>query len=189
MDFAAEVPCNGRPIPRKPSTRRFPGPAGLLPVLSASEFVQLDAPKRKKNQISERIDILISSEGAIMAPPYSTPSQCYPQSQIQGSIFEESTWLTLLEQLGLSQNDSNPNNLMNFMNIDWILTKAVKLPRPYIKIPFLAAVLQETHSIVGKLGIGTYNSCANPRITLADPTGVQLLFLAMIHCSLRQYCS
>jgi len=172
------------PLPsrdKKTSKRRFPGPAGLLPSLRPNEFLHVDGVKGvggKKNPISEKIDNIISSEkGSSVAAAASKTvrqqslltQQVSSQSQSDCSLFEESTWQTLLSQLDLSTNEHSPNSFMSLMNLQWITKRAVKLQLPpCINIPFLLVMLQETNEFPVKSGL---SKTGNPNVTLVDPTG------------------
>jgi hypothetical protein len=116
--------------------RRFPGPAGLLPVMSRQETIHLSDANHPLTQKISRIisdDLYRTRNGGYDRPVNDEERELLKLSDNELKILRmnKGPWRELVKSLNL--NPSDPNGLLQLMNIKW-LRKTVIL---FLVIEFL----------------------------------------------------
>jgi hypothetical protein len=157
--------------------RRFPGPAGLLPIIPLEEVKHLsDADHPLSQHISKIIssDLLLQKQQNESSP--AAAGLISPEREIHR--INKRPWRELIRVLKLNPKD--PIGLLSLMNIRWVKRTVCRHPVT-TKIPFLALVVQEEpellglssnkRTIRGSSAKEASKKRKNPSIKLMDPTG------------------
>uniref|UniRef100_A0A667Z2Q1 Homologous recombination factor with OB-fold n=1 Tax=Myripristis murdjan TaxID=586833 RepID=A0A667Z2Q1_9TELE len=132
-----------RPAPQQPRTRRFPGPAGLLPQQPQGQSLD---------------DIVVSvpqtpAHGAVARLPNQPPS-----SQTEEDEFSGGPWAVMKAEMGLDER--NPSCFLHSYSVVMVLRKAALKQLAKNKVPNMAVLLKSI--------VHTYTDA---KAVFKDPTG------------------
>ncbi|OXA46686.1 uncharacterized protein LOC110855947 [Folsomia candida] len=163
----------------KPVNQRFPGPAGLLPVLRPDEAPLLQNPS---SDLRKQISNIISA-GVRLSKNNSSPSKwsdTVSESTLGGKKtrnlsppgrnqevykMDKRPWRELVKHLHLNPND--PDGILNKMNVDWLKNASLTIET---KIPFLALVVKEEPEVLAEKQ-ALSGKQKNPSLRLMDCSG------------------
>jgi hypothetical protein len=152
--------------------RRFPGPAGLLPIIPIDQVKHLSDAD---HPISQHFTKIISSELILEKRQSESSSRptielISPERQIHR--INKQPWRELIRVLQLNPKD--PQGVLSLMNIRWVKRIACRLPST-TRIPFLALVVREAPKLIGNPKRSSSNHISkigcSPSVKLMDPTG------------------
>ncbi|XP_021180341.2 LOW QUALITY PROTEIN: homologous recombination OB-fold protein [Fundulus heteroclitus] len=143
VSASSRLPKRPRSESHQPRTRRFPGPAGLL-------------PQQPQGQNLDEIVVSVPhtpTHGAVARPP----SQC-PSSQSDEEEFSGRAWAAMKAETGLDER--NPSCFLHTYSVVMVLRKAALKRLPRNKVPNMAVLLK---SII--------HTNADAKAVFKDPTG------------------
>uniref|UniRef100_A0A1A7XGL8 Chromosome 17 open reading frame 53 n=3 Tax=Iconisemion striatum TaxID=60296 RepID=A0A1A7XGL8_9TELE len=147
-----QLVCASNKLPKKrprseahqPRTRRFPGPAGLL-------------PQQPQGQNLDEIVVSVPqtpAHGAVARPP----SQCSSSQTEEDEFSSSGAWAAMKAEMGLDER--NPSCFLHTYSVVMVLRKAALKQLPRNKVPNMAVCLK---SIV--------HTNADAKVVFKDPTG------------------
>ncbi|XP_027729209.1 uncharacterized protein C17orf53 homolog isoform X2 [Vombatus ursinus] len=131
-------------MPTRAKTRRFPGPAGILPQQHSGknlEEIMISTPQ-------------IPTHGALAK----FQKEEVPSSQSPEEDFEHGPWLTMKAELGLD--DQDPSCFLHTYSIVMVLRKAALKQLPRNKVPTMAVMIKSLS-----------RSTVDASVVFKDPTG------------------
>ncbi|KAM4536150.1 homologous recombination OB-fold protein isoform 2-T2 [Fundulus diaphanus] len=143
VSASSRLPKRHRSESHQPRTRRFPGPAGLL-------------PQQPQGQNLDEIVVSVPhtpAHGSVARPP----SQC-PSSQSDEEEFSGRAWAAMKAETGLDER--NPSCFLHTYSVVMVLRKAALKRLPRNKVPNMAVLLK---SII--------HTNADAKAVFKDPTG------------------